>query len=70
MSLPRPGCLVRSTLALCGTIFLPMAIWFAVGKGWSRYWPHSVGLFVASALFYYLAFSRNAWLEAIDDIGR
>jgi hypothetical protein len=47
-----------------------MAIWFAWGKGWNRYWPHSVGLFVASALFYYLAFSRSAWLEAIDDIGR
>lgn len=68
MNLPRPGCLVRSTLALLGVLFVPLAIWFAVGKGRERHWLEVGGLLVAAVICFVLAFRRSEWMDALDDI--
>ena len=44
MTLPRPGCLVRSTLSLLGVLFVPLGIWF-LRDDKHRYWTQSVALF-------------------------
>lgn len=67
-SMHRPGCIVRSTLASLGALFLPLSIWFGFGKR-HHYWMESIGLFVAGVGFLYLALSReSALLQAIDDL--
>lgn len=65
----RPGCIVRSTLAIAGVLFLPLSIWFAHAS-WSRFWPRATGLFIFSLLFLWLALDRRADgpLAAIDDL--
>jgi hypothetical protein len=68
MDLPRPGRLVRGTLALLGILFLPLAIWFACDKR-HRYWMESAGLFVAGVTFLWAAFKRDsALLDALDGL--
>lgn len=67
-SLRRPGCIVRSSLALFGIMFLPLTVWFGFGRR-HHYWNESIGLFVAAAFFLYLAVKRDsALLAAIDDL--
>ena len=67
--LPRPGCLVRTTLALLGVLFAPLGIWF-LRDPQHRYWTHSLGLFAGAALCFYWAFKRDAGLlAALDDAG-
>lgn len=61
----RPGCLVRSTLALFGVLFLPLAIWFA-HSNWRRYWFHSAGLALVGAVFLWLALGRSPFIDALD----
>jgi hypothetical protein len=69
-NLPRPGCLVRSTLALLGVLFLPLGIWFLRDEK-HRYWTQSVALFVGAVLCFYLAFRRDNWLmAALDGLDR
>jgi hypothetical protein len=68
-SLPRPGCLVRSTLALLGVLFVPLGIWF-LRDGRHRYWTHSVALFIGAFVCFYFAFRRNTRLmQALDGLG-
>lgn len=61
---------MRSTLALLGVLFVPLAIWFAVGRGRTRHWFEVVGLLVAAIVCFVLAFRRSEWMDALDDIGR
>lgn len=66
----RPGCIVRSTLALLGVLFLPLAVWFA-HAGWTRWWPRVVGLAVFGVLFLLAAVDRRdrSLLGILDDLG-
>jgi hypothetical protein len=67
-SLPRPGCLVRSTLALLGVLFVPLGIWF-LRDGKHRYWDQSAALFVGAIVCFYFAFRRDSWLmTALDGL--
>jgi hypothetical protein len=67
-NLPRPGCLVRSTLSLLGVLFVPLGIWF-LRDGKHRYWMQSGALFVGALLCFYLAFRRDSWLmTALDGL--
>jgi hypothetical protein len=62
----NPGCLLRSSLAICGVVFLPIAIWFLhTGKWWQ-----GISLIVVSVVFLRLAFTRNenSWISAVDDL--
>ena len=61
-----PGCLVRSTLAVFGVVFVPMAIWFAH----RRHWLEALVLAIVSVLFLRWAFDRSedSLLTAIDDL--
>jgi membrane-bound metal-dependent hydrolase YbcI (DUF457 family) len=65
-SLPRPGCLVRSTLSLLGVLFVPLGIWFLRDEK-HRYWTQSIALFVGALVCFYLAFRRDSWLNAALD---
>ena len=68
-SRPRPGRIVRSTLALLAFIFLPFACWF-VWADWRRYWPNALGLGIVSAAFFWLATDRrpSSWISIIDGL--
>lgn len=69
-NLPRPGCLVRSSLSLLGVLFVPLAIWF-LRDGKHRYWTQSVALFVGALVCFYFAFRRDTWLmTALDGLDR
>ncbi len=70
MSLPRPGCVVRSALVTFGLLFLPLAIWFAWAN-WRRYAGDAMALVVVSVVFLRLGLSRDddSWISAIDDLG-
>lgn len=65
--LPRPGRIVRGTLALLGILFLPLAIWFALDAK-HRYVRHSAGLFVAACVSLYGAFKRDSFVAPLDDL--
>lgn len=64
----RPGCILRSTLAFFGIVFVPIAVFFLVTR---RNVRDGVILLVISAVFLALAFDRreHAWLSSIDDLG-
>ena len=66
MALPRPGCLVRSTLALLGVLFVPLGIWF-LRDDKHRYVIQSVALFIGALVCFYFAFRRDTWLMAALD---
>ena len=67
-NLPRPGCLVRSTLALLGVLFVPLGIWF-LRDDRHRYVIESVALFVGALLCFYFAFRRDsALMRALDGL--
>ena len=67
-NLPRPGCLVRSALALLGVLFVPLGIWF-LRDGRQRYVTQSVALFIGALLCFYFAFRRDSWLmRALDGL--
>lgn len=67
-SLPRPGCLVRSTLALLGVLFAPLGIWF-LRDDKHRYVTQSIALFIGAAFCFYFAFRRDSWLmTALDGL--
>lgn len=70
MSLPRPGCLVRSALVLFAMLFLPMAIFFLY-RDWRRYWFESTVLIFVSVVFLAAGLNRDedSWISAIDDLG-
>ena len=69
-NLPRPGCLVRSTLSLLGVLFVPLGIWF-LRDDKHRYWTQSVALFVGAVVCFYFAFRRDTWLtEVLDGLER
>jgi len=61
-----PGCLVRSSLAVFGVIFVPIAIMFVV-RG---HWLEAFVLAVISVLLLRWAFDRReeSWLKSIDDL--
>ena len=64
----RPGCILRSTLAFLGIVFLPIAVFFL----WSRQNVRDgVILLVFSVVFLALAFDRRekSWLGSIDELG-
>jgi len=65
----RPGCVLRSSLAFFGVIFLPFAGWFLV-RDWRRYWQNSLGILVVSILLLWLAFdhSPDSVIAAVDDL--
>jgi hypothetical protein len=65
--LPRPGRIVRCTLALLGVLFIPLGIWF-LRDTHHRYWTHSAGLFLAAIACLYLALRRDSPLAALDDL--
>jgi hypothetical protein len=65
-SLPRPGCLVRSTLSLLGVLFVPLGIWFLRDEK-HRYWTQSIALFIGALVCFYLAFRRDSWLNVALD---
>lgn len=60
---------MRSTLALLGILFLPLAVWFARAN-LHRYWPRALGLAVFGILFIVLAFDRRdrSVLAMLDDL--
>jgi hypothetical protein len=70
----NPGCLLRSTLAVCGIVFLPFSVWFL--RSWiqsSANWRQGlqgIALIAVSIVFLRLAFTRkdNSWISAIDDL--
>ena len=70
----KPGCLLRSTLAICGVVFLPISIWFL--HNWFRHreqWLQAVQglvLIFVSVAFLRLAFTRKegSWISAVDDL--
>ena len=64
-----PGCLVRSTLAIFGIIFLPFAIWFLY-HDWQRNLVQALVLVLVSIWFLRLAYDRSdeSPLSAIDDL--
>lgn len=64
--MPRPGCIVRSSLAVFGVLFFPIALWFA----FRRLWLEAFVLGVISILFMRLAFdkSEDSWISAVDDL--
>lgn len=66
----RPGCVVRSTLALFGILFLPLAVWFAY-VNWRRYWGDALVLLSTGLIFLRLATTRDesSWISALDDVG-
>jgi hypothetical protein len=70
----NPGCLLRSTLAVCGVVFLPIAVWFFhnwfVHRDQWRQAVQAVVLVAVSIVFLRLAFTRNegSWMSAIDDL--
>lgn len=66
----RPGCVIRSTFALFGVVFMPFAIWFAWAN-FHRYWTYSLGLTIASLFFLGLAFAPavSSWLSDVFDGG-
>jgi len=67
-NLPRPGCLVRSSLAFLGVMFMPLSIWF-LRDARHRYWSQSVALFVGALVCFYFAFRRDTWLmTALDGL--
>ena len=66
MSLPRPGCLVRSSLSLMGILFVPLGIWF-LRDARHRYVTQSIALFVGAVLCFYFAFRRDTWLSTALD---
>ena len=65
----RPGCLVRSTLALLGVAFLPLAVWF-VYANWRLYWGESLVLFSVGLIFLHFATTREegSWITMLDDL--
>jgi hypothetical protein len=69
-----PGCLLRSTLAICGVVFLPIAVWFfhnwSVHRDQWRQAAQGVVLIVVSVVFLRLAFTRkeDSWMSAVDDL--
>ena len=67
--LPRPGCVLRTSLVLFGLLFLPMAIFFAY-ESWTRYWGRATVLGVVSVVFLWLGLSRNenSWVTMVDDL--
>jgi hypothetical protein len=65
--LPRPGRIVRGTLALLGVLFLPLAIWFVLDAK-HRYVWESVGLFVAAFICLYGAFWKDSFVAVLDDL--
>jgi hypothetical protein len=67
-NLPRPGCLVRSSLALLGVMFMPLSIWFLRDVK-HRYWSQSLALFIGALVCFYFAFRRDTWLmTALDGL--
>lgn len=68
MRLPRPGCLVRSTLGLLGVLFAPLGIWF-LRDDKHRYLTQSIALFLVAVVCFYFAFRRDTWLmTALDGL--
>lgn len=67
--MPRPGCVLRSSLVLFGILFLPISIWFAYAN-WRRNWGNALALFSISLLFLRLGLSRdeNSWITTIDEM--
>lgn len=65
----RPGCIVRSTLALLGILLFPLAVWFA-RAGWARWWPRVLGMVVFGAIFLWVALDRRerSLLAILDDL--
>ena len=65
-----PGCLLRSTLATFGLIFLPYAVWFLY-RDWTHNLVRSLVLIAVSAWFLVLAFRRteHSFMSTIDDLG-
>ena len=70
----NPGCLLRSTLAVCGVVFLPIAVWFChnwiVRPNEWRQAVQGVVLVVVSIVFLRLAFTRKegSWISTVDDL--
>ena len=60
--LSNPGCALRASSALMGTIFLPTGVAFLI-VNLRRYWPEGIGILVASAFFFTLA------VRAYDIVG-
>jgi hypothetical protein len=65
----KPGCLVRSTLAVFGVIFLPAGAWMLYVSPGTR-WPEALVLLSLSALAIRFAVARDsALLAAVDRLG-
>lgn len=64
--LSNPGCILRVTCALFGTIFLPVGISFFFLLH-HRHWLQGVGAVAASLGFYYVAW-RGSDLLGMDEI--
>ena len=70
----KPGCLLRSTLAICGVVFLPISVWFL--HNWFRHrdqWGQGlrgIVLIIVSIAFLRVAFTRkeDSWISAVDDL--
>lgn len=69
MSSLRPGCLVRSTLAVLGIAFLPLGVWF-VYANWRLYWGQSLVLLSVGLIFLRFATTREegSWITMLDDL--
>lgn len=69
MSSLRPGCLVRSTLAVLGIAFLPLGVWF-VYANWRLYWAQSLVLLSVGLIFLRFATTREegSWITMLDDL--
>jgi hypothetical protein len=64
--LSNPGCMLRVTCALFGTIFLPVGISFFFVLH-HRHWVEGIGAVLSSGGFFYLAW-RGVDLLGMDDI--
>jgi hypothetical protein len=71
----KPGCLLRSTLAICGVVFLPISVWFR--HNWFRHtdqWVQGMrGIVLIIVLRSYSSVSRsrgrrNHGSSAVDDL--
>lgn len=65
----RPGCMVRSTLALLGVLFLPFGIWM-LWQDPRRNWLNAVLLLVVSVVALYFSLDRrgDSWVSRFDDM--